>query len=164
MLYVGVDVHKATSHVTVMDEPGRVLNRKRVPSSPIGLRQVLGRYQEPAKPGIFCERKLLTAPITMRTTMRAALYLRVSTAEQADRYSLPAQRRMLTEYCEHQGWQYLVYEDAGISEEMIEARWTGPGHRDTCLRAKPSKIRFRVRPDCLGGSLHCVNDFVMSAP
>lgn len=49
MLYVGVDAHKATSHVTVMDETGKVLNRKRVPSSPIGLRQVLGRYQEPMK-------------------------------------------------------------------------------------------------------------------
>lgn len=49
MLYVGVDAHKTTSHVTVMDEAGKVLKRKQVPSSPAGLRQALGRYQEPMK-------------------------------------------------------------------------------------------------------------------
>lgn len=49
MLYVGVDAHKATSHITVMDETGRILKRKQVPSSPAGLRQALGHYQEPMK-------------------------------------------------------------------------------------------------------------------
>ena len=49
MLYVGVDTHRATSHITVMDETGRVLKRKQVPSSPAGLRQVLGPYGEPLK-------------------------------------------------------------------------------------------------------------------
>lgn len=32
-----------------MDETGRILRRKQVPSSPIGLRQVLGDYKEPMK-------------------------------------------------------------------------------------------------------------------
>jgi len=49
VLYAGVDAHKATSHITVMDEAGRVLKRKQVPSSLAGLRQALGRYQEPMK-------------------------------------------------------------------------------------------------------------------
>ena len=49
VLYVGVDTHKITSHITVMDETGRVLRRKQVSSSPAGLRQVLGCYQEPMK-------------------------------------------------------------------------------------------------------------------
>jgi site-specific DNA recombinase len=54
--------------------------------------------------------------------MRVGLYLRVSTAEQAERYSLPAQRRLLVEFCERQGWSYEIYEDAGISGETIDAR------------------------------------------
>lgn len=49
MLYVGVDAHRSTSHITVMDETGRILRRKQVPSSPIGLQQVLGHYKEPMK-------------------------------------------------------------------------------------------------------------------
>src|SRR5262249_26044449 len=47
VLHVGVDAHKATSHTTVMDEPGKVLKRKQVQTSPTGLRQALGCYQEP---------------------------------------------------------------------------------------------------------------------
>ena len=54
--------------------------------------------------------------------MKAALYLRVSTDAQTERFSLPAQRRILAEFCERQGWQYEVYEDAGISGETISAR------------------------------------------
>lgn len=49
MLYVGVDAHKATSHITVMDDTGTVLQRRRVPSSPSGVYGVLGRYQEPMR-------------------------------------------------------------------------------------------------------------------
>jgi transposase len=47
VLYVGVDAHRATSHITIMDETGHILKRKQVPSSAAGLRQVLGHYQEP---------------------------------------------------------------------------------------------------------------------
>jgi site-specific DNA recombinase len=52
----------------------------------------------------------------------AALYLRVSTSDQVDRYSLPAQRRALVDYCERHGWDYTVYEDPGISGETLDAR------------------------------------------
>jgi site-specific DNA recombinase len=54
--------------------------------------------------------------------MKAACYLRVSTQDQAERFSLPAQRRMLTEHCERNGWSCTIYEDAGISGETISAR------------------------------------------
>ncbi|HXX39049.1 MAG TPA: IS110 family transposase [bacterium] len=49
MLYVGVDAHKVKSHLTVMDEAGRVIARKRVSSSPDALRETLGHYDEPMK-------------------------------------------------------------------------------------------------------------------
>ncbi|MDR7518481.1 MAG: hypothetical protein QN131_00785 [Armatimonadota bacterium] len=42
MLYVGVDASKATSQITVMDETGKVVKRKRVASSREGLQAVLG--------------------------------------------------------------------------------------------------------------------------
>lgn len=54
--------------------------------------------------------------------MKAALYVRVSTEAQAERWSLPAQRRALVEFCERQGWTYELYEDAGISGETLDAR------------------------------------------
>ena len=49
--------------------------------------------------------------------MRAALYLRVSTEEQAaEGYSLDAQRIMLEDYCIAEGWDAVkVYEDDGYS-------------------------------------------------
>ena len=49
MLYVGVDAHKKTSHLTVMDGTGKVLRRKQVHSSPSGLQEILGSYQEPMR-------------------------------------------------------------------------------------------------------------------
>lgn len=49
MLYVGVDAHRATSQVTVMDEAGNVLKRKRVASNRAGFHDVLGRYRRPMK-------------------------------------------------------------------------------------------------------------------
>jgi len=51
VLYVGVDAHKTTSQITVMDEKGNVVKGKRVPSSPAGLHEALGDYQEPMKAG-----------------------------------------------------------------------------------------------------------------
>lgn len=47
MLYVGVDVHKLTSQVTVMDASGSVVDRKKIASSPMAVQQTLGRYEEP---------------------------------------------------------------------------------------------------------------------
>lgn len=49
MLYVGVDAHKSTSHLTIVNKNGVVLKRKQVPSSLEGLRHVLAPYSEPVK-------------------------------------------------------------------------------------------------------------------
>jgi transposase len=49
MLYVGVDAHRETSQITVMDEAGRVVKRERVSSSLEGIRAALGRYRQPLK-------------------------------------------------------------------------------------------------------------------
>ena len=54
--------------------------------------------------------------------MRAAIYVRVSTQQQAEKYSLDAQKRILSDYCDHNGYEYEIYEDAGISGETIEDR------------------------------------------
>jgi site-specific DNA recombinase len=54
--------------------------------------------------------------------MRAALYTRVSTQEQAvEGFSLDAQLHRLTAYCESQGWTITdVYTDEGISAKDME--------------------------------------------
>ena len=49
MLYAGVDAHKETSQITVMDEDGRVLKRMRVESSRRGVLEALGRFRRPMK-------------------------------------------------------------------------------------------------------------------
>ena len=54
--------------------------------------------------------------------MRAAIYVRVSTQQQTEKYSLDAQKRILSDYCDHNGYEYEIYEDAGISGETIEDR------------------------------------------
>jgi site-specific recombinase for integration and excision len=55
---------------------------------------------------------------------RAALYIRVSTEEQAEEgYSLEAQQERLTAYCEAQGWDVVdVYADRGYSGRKIGSR------------------------------------------
>ena len=48
--------------------------------------------------------------------MRAALYLRVSTQEQTENYSIEAQRERLEAYCKSKGWTvYNIYVDGGYS-------------------------------------------------
>ena len=54
--------------------------------------------------------------------MKAAIYTRVSTHQQAEKYSLEAQRRILSEYCQRNNYEYEIHEDAGISGETIEDR------------------------------------------
>jgi len=54
--------------------------------------------------------------------MRAALYLRVSTSAQAEKWSLPAQERALTEHCQREGWTYKVFRDPGVSGETLDQR------------------------------------------
>jgi transposase len=49
VLYVGVDAHKVQSHLTVMDNTGKVIARKRIASSRDALHETLGRYAEPMK-------------------------------------------------------------------------------------------------------------------
>lgn len=55
---------------------------------------------------------------------RAALYIRVSTEEQAEEgYSLEAQQERLIAYCEAQGWDIVdVYADKGYSGRKIGSR------------------------------------------
>lgn len=49
VLYAGVDAHRAATHITIMDDAGKVLTRKRVSSSPDGLRSIFANYNEPIK-------------------------------------------------------------------------------------------------------------------
>ena len=49
MLYVGVDAHKSTSQITVMNEAGVILQRKRVNSTSEGFKEALAGYHEPFK-------------------------------------------------------------------------------------------------------------------
>jgi transposase len=49
MLYVGVDAHKSTSQITVMNEAGMILQRKRVESTSKGFKEALTGYDEPFK-------------------------------------------------------------------------------------------------------------------
>ena len=49
MFFVGVDAHKNTSQITVMDDSGKVLTRRRVSSSRAGFQQGLGGLSHPIK-------------------------------------------------------------------------------------------------------------------
>ena len=49
MLFVGVDGHKNTSQITVMDAGGKILKRQRILSSPEQFRQSLAEFSEPMK-------------------------------------------------------------------------------------------------------------------
>ncbi len=49
VLYAGVDAHRTATHITIVDDAGKVLTRKRVSSSSDGLRSIFGNYNEPIK-------------------------------------------------------------------------------------------------------------------
>jgi hypothetical protein len=49
MLYVGVDAHKSTSQITVMNEAGVILQRKSVHSTSEGFKAALAGFNEPFK-------------------------------------------------------------------------------------------------------------------
>jgi len=53
---------------------------------------------------------------------RSAIYIRVSTQKQADKYSIPAQIRILTDHCKSLNADYLLYNEGGVSGETIEDR------------------------------------------
>jgi DNA invertase Pin-like site-specific DNA recombinase len=54
--------------------------------------------------------------------VRAAIYVRVSTREQAERWSLPAQKRILKDFAERQGWEGILYDEGPASAEKIDGR------------------------------------------
>ncbi len=47
MLYVGVDAHKATSQITVVNENGSILKRAKVLSTSTAFQEALRDYEEP---------------------------------------------------------------------------------------------------------------------
>ena len=49
MLFVGVDAHKVTFQVTVVNSGGQILKRQRIPISPEGFVQALGGFDQPLK-------------------------------------------------------------------------------------------------------------------
>lgn len=65
----------------------------------------------------------------MTTAMRIAIYIRVSTSEQAlSGYSLAAQEKTLLDFCTAQGWEVVeIYRDEGISAKDL-------AHRPAMLR------------------------------
>lgn len=69
----------------------------------------------------------------------AAIYIRVSTREQANEgYSLDAQKRVLLDYCKLKKYDiYKIYSDKGISAKDIEHR---PGIKELLNDAKDSKF------------------------
>jgi len=54
--------------------------------------------------------------------MKCAIYIRVSTQRQREKFSLPAQRKILTDYAKSKGWSYVVYDEGAGSGETIENR------------------------------------------
>jgi DNA invertase Pin-like site-specific DNA recombinase len=54
--------------------------------------------------------------------MRAALYVRVSSQKQAEKWSLPSQRKILAAHAEKQGWSSTLYDEGAASGETIADR------------------------------------------
>ena len=50
------------------------------------------------------------------------LYVRVSTQQQVEGFSLDDQRQKLVAYAESQGWAWEVFEDPGVSGELLRER------------------------------------------
>lgn len=53
---------------------------------------------------------------------RCAIYLRVSTKKQAEKYSLPTQRKILGDICKKRGWKPVLYDEGAASGETIRER------------------------------------------
>ncbi len=51
-----------------------------------------------------------------------ALYVRVSSEQQREKYSLPSQRQILTDYAQRQGWEVKLYDEGVGSGETITDR------------------------------------------
>lgn len=57
-----------------------------------------------------------------KPTTTAALLYRVSTERQKEKYSLPAQKRILTKYAKDQGWQISEYDEGAVSGTKLVNR------------------------------------------
>ncbi len=91
----------------------------------------------------------------MTMTVRAALYLRVSTGRQADNdLSIPDQRRQAKGYCASRGWEIVAdYVEPGLSatddrrpefQRMIDAATTKPAAFDVILVYRRIKTSPRL--------------------
>lgn len=49
MLYVGVDAHKATAHLTVLDDAGTVIRRRQILSSRAAIHNTLDDLSSPMR-------------------------------------------------------------------------------------------------------------------
>ena len=49
MLYAGVDAHRTATHVTLVNETGNIVARRRIPSCDHELRKFFASYHEPIK-------------------------------------------------------------------------------------------------------------------
>ena len=54
----------------------------------------------------------------MSQTKRAAVYIRVSSDEQIEGYSLAAQERAAEAFCAQHGWTTVTYRDEGASARV----------------------------------------------
>ncbi len=54
--------------------------------------------------------------------MTCAIYIRVSTEKQREKFSLPAQEKILIEYVKSRGWDYILYNEGAGSGETLENR------------------------------------------
>ena len=54
--------------------------------------------------------------------MNCAIYIRVSTEKQREKYSLSAQEKILIEYVKSKGWDYTLYNEGAGSGETLENR------------------------------------------
>ena len=54
--------------------------------------------------------------------MNCAIYIRVSTEKQREKFSLPSQLKILTEYAKFKAWDYIIYDEGAGSGETLENR------------------------------------------
>lgn len=54
--------------------------------------------------------------------MNCAIYIRVSTEKQQEKYSLSVQRQILTDYAKSREWAFIVYDEGSGSGETLENR------------------------------------------
>ncbi len=58
----------------------------------------------------------------LKKEMTCAIYIRVSTERQREKFSLPAQEKILVEYAKTKEWDYIFYNEGAGSGETLENR------------------------------------------